>query len=189
MPLIDKTYFVGELNIPGTGNAAISERLDLFISKYEKDFLKKVLGTALYNTYTTGIAVTPTPNQIWIDLRDGKDYQVGDVTYSWFGFANATTKQSPIANYVYYWWMRSDTSAKPDDAEQQAAYYERRNGSMARAWNEMSRWVLGENRYGYLYSSGLLGFLRTNSSVYGDWKDFTGYNIYREFAPINLMNL
>lgn len=189
MPLIDKTYFVGELNIPNTGNAAILERLNFFIAKYEVEFLKKVFGTALYNAYATGIVVTPTPDQIWVDLRDGKEYLLNSDNYNWFGLRNETTKQSPIANYVYYWWLRSDTTPKPDDGEEAKAYYERRNQSMIRAWNELSTWLLGERRHGYFYASGLLGFLNSNRLVYEDWKDFTGYKLYRDFAPINSMNL
>jgi hypothetical protein len=187
MPLIDKSYFVGELNIPNTGNTAVSERLDLFIAKYEQELLKTIFGTALYNAYTAGIAAV-TPDQIWKDLRDGKEYLLNSDSYKWIGLRDATTKQSPIANYVYYWWMRSDNSAKPDAAEEQQAYYEQRNRSMARAWNELSFWLLGERR-GYFYASGLLGFLNQNGLVYGDWKDFTGYGMYRHFAPINTMNI
>jgi hypothetical protein len=187
MPIIDKTYFVGELNIPDTGDPAVEERLNFFIAKYEVEFLRKIFGQALYNAYVAGIAVTPTPDPIWTDLRDGKEYIVNSNNYKWFGLRNETTKQSPIANYVYYWWLRSDTKAKPDNAEDQRAYYEQRNQSMVRAWNEMSYWITGE-RHNYYYASGLIGFLN-QSTAYPAWTAVDGFRTFREFAPINTMNL
>src|SRR3954471_2443196 len=113
MSLIDKTYFVGEINIPDTDNPAVEERLNFFIAKYEEEFLKTVLGYSLWSSYTTGIAVTPTPDVIWTNLRDGVEYLVSEKTYKYRGLYNPTLKLSPIANYVYYWWMRSDNHAKP----------------------------------------------------------------------------
>jgi hypothetical protein len=183
MPLIDKTYFIGEINIPDTGNPAVEERLNFFIAKYEEEFLKTVLGYSLYNAYVAGIAVDP-PDVIWTDLRDGKEYIVGDLTYKYRGFVNTSKKLSPIADYVYYWWTRSDTKAKPDDAQQQAAYYGQRNSSMIRAWNEMALWV-----------QEMTHFLNNNALIYPEWQIVNWYTAYYHnsitdlMRPINSMNL
>jgi hypothetical protein len=74
--LIDKSYFVGDLNIPNTGDLPVSERLTWFIQKYEPEFLLKLLGYPLYKVFIAGLAVTPpaTPDQRFIDILYGKEY-------------------------------------------------------------------------------------------------------------------
>lgn len=184
MPLIDKTYFVGEINIPDTGSPAVEERLNFFIAKYEPEFLKISLGYSLYGAYVNGIAVLPTPDVIWTDLRDGKEYIVGETTYKYRGLRDATAKLSPIANYVYYWWRRDDVKAKPDDAQDAQVYYNQRNQSMSRAWNEMGDWV-----------QELTHFLNNNTLVYPEWQIVNIYTAYYNnsitdlMRPINNMNL
>jgi hypothetical protein len=195
MPLIDKSYFVGDINIPDTGNAKVLERLNFFIGKHEPEFLKQVLGYSLWKAYTAGIAVTPTPAQKWLDLRDGVEYTVGDVVYFYSGLrtvvmpANSPAPavyKSPIANYIYYWWKRSDTKAKPDDAEQQQAFFNERNQSMIRAWNEMAEWV-----------NGAIHFLNNNNETYSEWQNvnwltvyaYNSYSLWNLAQPINDMNL
>jgi hypothetical protein len=186
MPLIDKTYFVGEINIPDTSNPAVLERLNFFIAKYEEEFLKTVLGYSLWKEYTDGIVVTPTPLAKWTELRDGKEYTIGDKSYKYPGFRDATLKQSPIANYVYYWWRRDDQNAKSDDSEKQVAYYEQRGRAMARAWNEMSRWV-----------TDIIFFLNNNVDTYLSWENVNwitvywglNYSLWNLATPINTMNL
>lgn len=71
--LIDRSYFIGELNIPNTNQPAIGGLLDAFIQKYEPLFLEKVLGYALYQALIAGYSV-PSPDQKWIDLVQGVEY-------------------------------------------------------------------------------------------------------------------
>jgi hypothetical protein len=180
MPLIDSSYFVGDINIPDTGNPAVLERLDFFIAKYEAEFLEALLGYTLWQAYVAGIAVTPTPDAKWTDLRDGKEYTVSDIGFKYTGLRNATLKQSPIAQYVYYWWMRNDIKAKPDDAEARREYYEARNRSMVTAWNDMAQWVRSAIHYLDNYADTYTGWQTSRPYPYELW------NISR---PINSMNL
>lgn len=71
--LIDRTYFVGELNIPNTSQAAIGSLTDLFIEKYENQFLNDVLGYTLYKALKAGLDIVPVA-QIWTDLIEGVEY-------------------------------------------------------------------------------------------------------------------
>jgi hypothetical protein len=184
MPLIDKTYFVGEINIPNTGNADVEARLNFFIAKYEDALLRKVLGDALYAAYKTGIAVTPTPDTKWTELRDGKVYtNSNSVSKTWMGFRNATTKQSMIANYVYYWYQRDsvtdttaigETSVKADNSSSK----ESPAVKMARAWNEAAKWIYD-----------LLCFLLSNIETYTEFKQVCVSDIVDEFSSINQFNL
>lgn len=71
--LIDRTYFIGDLNIPNTDNTSIGELLDWFIEKHEVEFLESVLGYELYKALKAGLLVIPV-DQKWTDLIEGVEY-------------------------------------------------------------------------------------------------------------------
>jgi hypothetical protein len=73
MSLIDRTYFVGELSIPNTSQTAVGGLVDLFIEKYEEQFLNDVLGYSLYKALKAGLQVVPVA-QKWTDLIEGAEY-------------------------------------------------------------------------------------------------------------------
>lgn len=85
MSLIDRTYFVGELNIPNTSQAAIGSAVDLFIERYEDLFLNEVLGYTLYKALKAGLQVAPIA-QKWTDLIEGIEYtDLANKTRFWKG--------------------------------------------------------------------------------------------------------
>jgi hypothetical protein len=84
MPLIDHNYFIGELNLPGTGSNDVQARLDLFITKYEKKFLTDLLGTTLYKSFLAALGSDPVP-QAYTDLLFGADYTYSGIDTSWKG--------------------------------------------------------------------------------------------------------
>ena len=105
MSLIDYTYFIGEINVPNVSQQTdVLSKLNHFIGKYEKDILIKLLGYTLYKAFTSGLEDV-SPAQKWLDIRDGKEYQITkdgkEYTVKWNGLINSD-KQSLIANYVYY---------------------------------------------------------------------------------------
>jgi hypothetical protein len=85
MSLIDRTYFVGELNIPNTSQTAIGSAVDLFIEEYEEKLLNDVLGYTLYKALKAGLQVIPIA-QKWTDLIEGVEYtDVNSKTKFWKG--------------------------------------------------------------------------------------------------------
>ena len=85
MSLIDRTYFVGELNIPNTNQTVIGSAIDLFIEKYEDQFLNDVLGYTLYKAFKAGLQVVPVA-QKWTDLIEGVEYtDLANKTRKWKG--------------------------------------------------------------------------------------------------------
>lgn len=76
MSFIDASYFVGELDIPNNGEAAVAERIQFFINKYEPLFLEKLLGYPLYKAFITGMSVTPpaTPDVRFLNILSGCEY-------------------------------------------------------------------------------------------------------------------
>lgn len=73
MPLIDRSYFIGDLNIPGTDKTSVQERLDWFIENHEPMFLKDVFGYQFYTAFMQGLMGAPV-DQIWTDLLTGAEY-------------------------------------------------------------------------------------------------------------------
>lgn len=85
MSLIDRTYFVGELNIPNTSQVAIGSAVDLFIEQYEDQFLNDVLGYTLYKAFKAGLQVVPVA-QKWTDMIEGVEYtDLANKTRFWKG--------------------------------------------------------------------------------------------------------
>jgi len=176
MTLIDRTYFIGEINIPNKDSSLVSGTLDAFIKKYEPLFLKYALG---YNTSQEFIAAlaTPSPAQKWVDLRDGKEYSLNGYNYFWPGLKN--TERNPIAYYVYYWYMRNQVSStaglgevKPAAENAAAANSSWR---MAQAWNACSLLVDELNQY-----------LLANAAVYTEWNSsLDPYPAVKYFRHIN----
>lgn len=177
--LIDKTYFVGERNIPNTDQTAVEQRLNHFIAKYEAELLRLLLGYELYKDFTAGLLADPILGK-WISLRDGDEYTVDGILYKWDGLRNAATKQSMIADYVYYWWMRDKASITTGVGET-APQAENSTmvspaDKMCYAWNEM---VAGA---GALYH-----FLENHPVDYPSWA--YDYRDWMVFKPINSFNL
>jgi len=115
--ILDKSYFIGELDIP-TNNVNVEPALITFIEKYEKKFLVGVLGYELYLLFVAALNVDPiaTPYR---ELLEGDNYEYMGVVYHWEGFKETIIAPDPdvdppivgkyrsiIANYVYYRWMR-----------------------------------------------------------------------------------
>jgi hypothetical protein len=103
MSLIDRTYFVGELNIPNASQAAIGSAIDLFIEQYEDQLLNDVLGYTLYKALKAGLQVVPVA-QKWTDLIEGVEYtDLANKTRKWQGLVtqpptvlNALDSVNPI---------------------------------------------------------------------------------------------
>ncbi len=82
--LIDRTYFVGDLNIPNSNLPDVGENLDWYIEKYENQFLEKLLGYDLYKAFRNGLVQT-TVEQRWNDLVFGSEYSFHGKTVRWNG--------------------------------------------------------------------------------------------------------
>lgn len=129
MAVIDTSYFVSELlipNISGT-HAVVTEnvaKLNKLITKYEKSYLRKLLGDTLYDVFITDL----TASESWaVDLRD----QMRDTV----------NKVSPIANYVFYFWMKDSltytTSGGTIEQKSENGTQATAMRKMMDAWNDM----------------------------------------------------
>lgn len=151
--LIDSTYFHGSLVIPNSGlsgfaGSAISERLNGFISVYEKHLLTALLGETLYFDLMEGLDADE-PDDRWIDLKEQ--------------LVDEEARTSPIAAWVYYNFQRTMATISTGVGEMIPGVENGSHGDMnmklAAAWNECRDGVVK-----------VIGFLVDNYDVYEDWE-------------------
>jgi hypothetical protein len=204
MSIINRNFFVGEINIPNANSVSISETLDLFIEKYENDFLINVLGQELYSDFITGVS-QPVIDQIWKDLIFGKTYTHQNQNYTWKGLV-ATRKpsltvsiedetieplsetdtpvryESLIAYYIYYWYVRNNVTQTAAMGEVSSSTENAMNSSPAykltRAWNWMSEWV-----------EKLVHYLDANTDSYPNWTKQNTSRLLSVTRKINAMGI
>lgn len=144
MSFIDKTYFYGELSIAQLSQPAVAASLQSILDFREQQLLSALMGYNLYNDFMAGIVVMPTPDALWKDIRDGKEYTYFGNKVKWPGlaFTIGTSKKSLIANYVYYWYIRDNHSWTTGGGEKKTeiAINVMPNLKLVRAWNEMVQW-------------------------------------------------
>lgn len=89
MPLIDRSYFVDELNIPKTDETPVQEFLDALIQKRETELLKDILSYPLYKAFLAGLAADVV-DPIWTNLLMGCEYtdRFNRLQY-WIGLVSA----------------------------------------------------------------------------------------------------
>jgi len=171
MSLIDKTYFVKDINIPDSDYSDLTA----VIVKYEKEILIKLLGYELY-ALVAAYDVTTSPQRIK-DIVEGKEYTVGSYIVKWNGLTN-TDKVSLIAYYVYYWWTRNQATLTGSIGEIKPKSENSNNASLIqKSTNAWTRLEELSQSTAYPYDS-LYAFLSENESDYPEW----------EFTPLGNVN-
>lgn len=169
----------GELNISGTEQEHVQEKVTSFITKYEADYLLKVLGYPLYKLLIAASGYPTIASGRFADLLNGAEYTDNSgYVRKWPGLK--ATVANPIANYVYFFFMRDNASFSSPVGEVKANVMNAsRTGSatkQARAWNEMVE-----------TTEQLWEFLDINDDVY------TEFDIcqtkYTDFSPTNSLNI
>lgn len=176
MQLIDETYFIGELNIPNLDQENVRQALTVFIAKYQKRFLTLLLGEDVYKDFVAGIDVEEGVEieSQWIELRDK--------------LVDCDTKESPIANYVYWFFMYNNATQTSGVGEIIANTENSMVVSpitkMVRAWNEMCDFVHGTQQWFHDFY--------TEYDLNHDWYFFNlyCYDSYKdEFAYRNVLGI
>lgn len=189
--LIDKSYFVGELNIPNTDKPYILQRLALFINKLEPGLLQDILGYELYKAYSVGTASYDADgsNSLiagrWIDLIEGKEYTGTDnKLHKWKGlvYEHADQLYSLIANYIYWHWIKDQTTQTVGLGETASTAENAQLVSpatkMVNAWNEMSEQI-----------HQLFKFLRANKDTYPEWDSDYGHKMLYKYGKVNTFGI
>jgi len=144
--IVSVADFVGEIYLPNTDKEYVSENLQRFISKYEKDFILKVFGNGFYNDLVDGLEIDPIPEK-WTNIIDGVSDPVEFHGYEVY----FTGIKQAIANYVYYWACRDRASSTIDMGEAtptvENAIIVTSAQKTVRAWNEMSDLIYNARIY------------------------------------------
>jgi hypothetical protein len=182
MPLIDRSYFIGEINIPNTSTTAIGELLDWFIEKYEPELLTDVLGYELYKAFSTGLEEDAI-EQKWTDLLEGKEYtDISNKIRKWNGLIDEDKKLSLIANYVYYRFIQNNTTQTASMGEVKSvnenAIIASPSVKLVKSWNEMSKNILE-----------LKDFLDANKEEYPEWENHSVWCVLNKFRMTNVFGI
>ena len=163
--LIDTTFFTGDLHIEGLSGSpgipsatsyAISEELQNFIDKKERDFYAAAIGVDNAKEFVSYLVNAPLlPVEKWENLKRMLVEEIGGVNYS------------PIAYYIFFYYLRNNQTkvtplgVRSSDEEGKSQPCREK---MIYAWNEMvnlneylSRWLY-KNRSdygGYFFSDHL----------------------------------
>lgn len=162
-------------------NVTTDEDIDYttYIESEEEDILRTILGDALYEEFKAGLAVLPTVDQKWIDLRDGKVYNYNSKPYTYRGIKYV------LKPYIYSQWISDNFN---NLAKLGVNLPTLENGEtispateIVLAYNEFVR-RLGDSckQRGTMY-----GFLSANPTVYPTW-DFNQEDVIEE---INIWNI
>lgn len=188
---IDLSYFKGFLQIPNLDKDPDAFEAN-YIDFYEREILLRLLGYDLYNQFIEGLE-DATPAQKWLDLRDGKTFEVtiNQATYNvrWNGLIN-DEKISLLSYYVYFNYIRENyqqaTGLGYIESTQENAENVDPNSKLVRVWNKCSELAgryyfktTGENLF-YLSTDGsLFNFIYTHLSDYQNW----------QYEPVKRMNV
>jgi len=82
-------------------NIEETKDLQAFIDYHEAKLLRAIFGTTLYNLFVAGIGA-PTPEQKWVDLRDGKVYSYNSTDYEFLGLIEL------LKSYIYAKWLKEN---------------------------------------------------------------------------------
>lgn len=114
--LIDKTFFVGDLDVAQVSQANVEAELVAYITRLEPEYLNLLMGSALAAAFVAGIAGAP-----YLEL--------------------APVVKRGIACYVYFHYMRQKATVSTGTGEKVAKAANSIDATpyfkAARAWNEM----------------------------------------------------
>lgn len=154
-----------------------------FITEQEADCLKTLLGESFYDAFVQGLAVTPTPDQRWIDLRDGVKYigPNGQIKYRWVGMKKL------MRPYIVAMWTKAsyDSNSGIGVVVPKAENGEVKNPSarIVERYNEFSDYVGDE--YNWCDYNTLYGYLYYRHDLYNGDVTPDGYPDFRYYLSEN----
>jgi hypothetical protein len=164
-------------------NQEESRDLQNFIDRKEAEYLKKVLGLSFYNAFIAGLDTSGTVEQIWVDLRDGKEYTYSNTDYEYTGvkellkpviysdWLDANYRKLSNGGMIVNDGQNNTTAVNPID-------------EIVFGWNEFVQRV-GGLCYPYQSEGDLRGFMLANADAYEDW-DSSKAQTFRFKNSLNL---
>jgi len=167
--LIDKTYFINDISLPGSVLEGNYEVITQYIAKYEPEILLRLLGYDLYKALQAEIDAA-SYTTVWDNFVNGAEYVVEGYTVKWNGLINSELT-SFIAYYIYYQYMKNNVTTTTAIGETQSGA---ENGGkispadkMTHAWNNYIR--LYGSISDDLYSPSAYRYLLENEDDFDLW--------------------
>lgn len=104
---IDKTYFTGAINLPGSVLDGTYALISDYITQHEKEILTDLLGYTLYKELAANYDAVSGK---WYDFINGAEYTVGDYTVKWNGLINSE-KISLLSYFTYFHYVRDNVTS------------------------------------------------------------------------------
>jgi hypothetical protein len=153
MSLIDNTYFINDINLPGdvlTNNSNFNN----IIARYEPEVLTDLLGYELYKALLADLDGNGNPvTQRFIDLIDGAEFSFEFCGYTintkWNGLRNSD-KTSLISYYTYFEYREDNDTFYASGAQVEALTENSTNiGQIAKLTDIYNKMVelYGQSRY------------------------------------------
>lgn len=180
-----------EYQIPNLAGTGPINSFNSFVEREEKAILKSLLGITLYESFIEGLD-TDYPEQVWLDLRDGAQYQLWGKTYEWVGVKEL------LIPYIWSMWTRtnfvkhSGIGAVQGKAENARVVNPKRE--IALAYNQFSDYAGNchnkkNTLWGYLSISGSLGtFDDSFDDSFDTFEQYFDF-VFKDPGTMNTMNL
>jgi len=161
MPLIDASYFNGQIILPGVTSPDLLPAYNNAIAEYEEVYLRGLLGPSLYDAFMYGLdnanrtifsdqftsQFQQSPlDERWDWILNGNVFDYGTRELQWPGlrFTLGGVKKSPIANFIYSRYRR-DFNTDYTQSGQSARVSENAVRvsavpKMVEVWNRMVEW-------------------------------------------------
>lgn len=188
MFLLKTDFDILPYNIPNLeGNNAFLP----YVEEHEEEILISLLGKSLYDAFVAGLA-EEYPEERWINLRDGGDYEYSGKTYQWVGMVKL------LLPYIYSMWLRDsyDTHSGVGIVQGKAENAKVINPGkrIARAYNVFSGLAGSscekkDTLYGFLIQTGALGtFDDTFDDTFTSFAEYFQFN-FKEPGLMNTFNI
>ncbi len=198
MPLIDDTYFVGDIALPNVDQVKFS--FNDTMDRYQKEVMLSLLGYELYKDFRVAVdAGEPYPTK-WDEFINGAEFTFQfygkTIVEKWNGLVN-TELISLIAYYVYYQYrvisLTTTTAINEVNGIAENAIKAGDQRKMTTSWNNGLR-LYGEmcrsqhfDKYSstYEYSNdrpSAFNFLNANRVNYDNW-------VFEPFVRLNMFNI
>ena len=152
-------------------NQEESRSLQEYIDTKEAYYLKKVLGLSFYNEFIAGLETSGVIEQKWIDLKDGKEYTVGEGDsaneYEYSGIKDLL-KPAIYSNWLEDNYRKWSNGGMIVNTAQNNATAVNPIDEIAGNWNEFVRKIGGGCFWQYQENT-LYGFLTEETDTYEGW--------------------
>lgn len=154
-------------------NQVESRDLQNYIDKKEAYYLKRIMGVSFYNDFIEGLETSGTIEDKWLALRDGGEYESGNVTYQYGGIKEL------LRPAIYSDWLTdnyrkwSNGGMIVNDGQNNTTAVNPID-EIVGAWNDFVG-MLGLTCYHWSNRNSFIGFMSDHASDYEGWDSANVY--------------